>query len=119
MILPANSDFALEQAAAKDAADKKAAALKVAEIAIEKSRVQAAVALARAVEREARIDSILTLEGRVTALENRARSSAEILDNKIVACDSPIHWIKRNVWTVVSIVVANAAITGLMIYFLR
>ena len=118
MILQANSDFALEHAAAKDAAAKKAAAAAQAAIAAEKSRIATADALQKSVERETQIEAIPALVARVTALENRARSSVEILDAKIVACDSPIHWIKRNWLTVASLILTTVALTSLMIHFL-
>jgi hypothetical protein len=119
MILPTHSDFSLEQAALKDTADKKAAAAAQVAIEVKKSRIATADALQKSVEREFRIETIPALVARLTTLENRARSSAVVLDTKIVDFDTPLHWIKRNWLTVASIIVANAAITGLMIYFLR
>ena len=119
MLTNTPKDCELERAALKDIADKKAAEMESAALALEKSRVKAAVALAQAVERESRIEGILAVETRVTALENRVRSSAVVLDTKIVDFDRPLHWLKRNVWTVVSIVVANAAVSALLFRLLR
>jgi hypothetical protein len=119
-MLKANQhDYAREQAAAKRAADKKAAEIRAEALAIEKARVRAAVALAQAVEWESRIEGILTLDEQVTALENRVRSSAEILDAKIVDFDSPIHWVKRNWLTVASIILGNAVVSALLFRLLR
>jgi len=112
-------DCELERAELRDIADKKISALESAALVMEKARVKAAVALAQNVAWESKIDAILALESRVFTLENRVRSSIEMLDSKIVEFDRPLHWIKRNVWTVISIIVANAAITRVMIYFLR
>jgi len=119
MLTNTPKDCELERMALKEASDKKEAVLKASEISMEKARVRAAILLAQNVEWESHIKEILQLESRVSTLESRVRSSAEILDNKIVAHDSRLHFLKRNWPIVVGIVATNAAITGLMIYFLK
>jgi hypothetical protein len=119
MILPTHSDFSLEQAALKDTAAKKAAAAAQVAIEVEKYRSDTADALAKAVERECRIETIPALVAQLTTLENRARSSAAVLDTKIVDYDRPLHWVRRNWHVLAGILAANAAVSALLFRLLR
>jgi hypothetical protein len=133
-------DYAREQAASKNIAAQKTAAIDSVAIAIEQHRVEAAATIQRAMARETDINSIPTLAARVTvlenrltasenrltavenraaALDNRIRSSAELLDAKIVDFDTPLHWLKQNVWTVVGLILANTAVSALLFRLLR
>jgi predicted nuclease with RNAse H fold len=136
MILPSHSDYAIEKNAVETATKAKAVETANAAREAEASRVKAAAAVAAAVaqsaaavaRREGLIERIPALEGRVTVSENQARTLASMLDAKIVdssmldakivAFDMPLHWLKRNVWTVAGIIAINAAVSVILIRLL-
>jgi len=119
MLSNTQQDYALELAEAKALADRKVEVIRASELSVERARTRAAILLSQNVEWESHIKEILQLESRVRKLEDRFSVSIGLLDSKIVASLAPLDWLKRNVWTVISIVAGNAAITGLMIYFFR
>jgi hypothetical protein len=92
MILPAHSDYSLEQAALQSAAAQKAAvvdavaaqntaAAEAVAFAIENSRVEAEAALEKAVAREVQIALIPVLAAHLAALETRVN----IIENRAAA----------------------------------
>jgi hypothetical protein len=58
---------------------------------------------------------VTAVESRVAAVESRAAG----LETSAVSHDAPLHWLRRNWPTLTAIVAGNAAISALMIHFLR